>query len=73
MKKVIRLVVAFAFVLTFSTPAFAGMNKLMDGFVQMIKSPMQLIERPKMGMEEFDLMPVGFMKGLIDVVTFPMD
>lgn len=88
MKKIIRLLVAFAFVLTLSVPAYAGMEKLTDGFVQVIKSPMQLIERPKMGMEELDSMPVGFTKGLIEspfymlkdigsgllnMLTFPID
>lgn len=88
MKKVLCLGIAFAFVLTLSVPAYAGVDKLKDGFVKVVKSPMQLIERPKMGMDEMDSRPVGFLKGLvespfymlkdiggglIDVVTFPFE
>ena len=92
MKRAIVLMMAFAFVLSFAAPIMASempapVDKLGHGFMDVIKSPLELYYVPKDEMDSADHKAVGFFKGilkapfhvvkkagggLIDIVTFPI-
>ena len=93
MKRVSLLVLAFVFMMSMACPVFAvdlhkSVDKLADGTMEMIKSPIVLYDHTKSEMDNADHMAYGFMKGLLeapfhmikkagdgllDVATFPIE
>ncbi len=92
MKRVLTLTVALAFVFACAVPAFAydmerPVKKITEGTVDVIKSPLHLVEKPIDGLKNHDYPVIGFMKGLlkgpfhtlkkagggvVDIATFPI-
>ena len=90
MKKILILIVAFGFMASFIAPVYAdvarSMDKLKGGVVDIVKSPLVLIDHTKKEVDGADYKAVGLLKGLIkspfhmlkkagkgalDVATFP--
>ncbi len=91
MKKIV-FVTAFAFVISMAVSAYADMpkpiHKLANGTVEIIKSPVVLIDHTKTEIQGASYKPFGFLKGLVtspfhmvkkagagvlDVATFPVE
>ena len=93
MKRVSLLALAFVFMMSMACTVFAAdlhksVDKLANGTMEMIKSPLVLHDHTKSEMDNADHMAYGFMKGLIeapfhmikkagdgllDVATFPIE
>ena len=93
MKRVSLLALAFVFMMSMACPVFAvdlhkSVDKLADGTMEMIKSPIVLHDHTKSEMDKADHMAYGFIKGLLespfhmikkagdgllDVATFPIE
>ncbi len=93
MKKVSLLAMAFVFMMSMTCTLYAAdmhksVDKLADGTMEMIKSPMVLYDHTKSEMDKADHKVLGFMKGLLeapfhmvkkagdgllDVATFPIE
>ena len=69
MKKLLILIVAFGFMVSFIAPAFADVSKSVDKFkngaIDVIKSPLELIDHTKAEVKKSDFKAVGLVKGLI--------
>ena len=91
MKKTLILIVTFGFVASFVAPVYAAVPKSIDklkhGVVDIVKSPLELIDQTKKEVNGADYKAVGLLKGLIkspfhiamkagkgavDVATFPI-
>ena len=92
MKKIV-FVTAFTFVFSMAVSAYAydvqkPIHKLANGTVEIIKSPVVLIDHTKAEMQGASYKPFGFLKGLVtapfymvkkagsgvlDVATFPIE
>ncbi len=92
MRKLLILMVAFTFVAAVVAPAFAdfhgSMNKLTNGTVEIVKSPLAFYDHTKSEMDGANYKIVGLFKGLLispfhvvaqagkgvlDVATFPIE
>jgi len=71
MKKAIMLAIAFAFVFSFSVPALADdlprpVKKLVDGTMEIVKSPIVIYDHTKKTYDDADFKPLGLLKGLLE-------
>jgi len=88
MKKLMAVVVVFAFVTMAVTPVYAGVEKLKSGLTDIVKSPMEVVDHTKAEYDSATFKPFGFLGGVlkgtfymgkkivggvVDVVTFPID
>ncbi len=93
MKKTLFVLIAIVFSFCFIVPAMAAdlsqpIEKLSDGTMEIIKSPLEIYDHTKTTMDDCDVKVVGFFKGLIqspfhvvmkaghgavDVLTFPVE
>jgi len=93
MKKVSLLAMAFVFMMSMACPLYAvdmdkAVDKLADGAMEVIKSPIVLHDHTKSEMDKADHKIIGLVKGLIeapfhmvkkagdgllDVATFPIE
>ncbi len=93
MKRVSLLALAFVFMMSMACPVFAvdlnkSVDKLVDGTMEVIKSPIILHDHTKSEMDNADHKAIGLMKGLLespfhmvrkagdglmDVATFPIE
>jgi hypothetical protein len=87
MKKLIVIAVVFAVVAVFSSPVYAGVDKLKSGMTDIVKSPLEIVDHTKAEYNESTFKPFGILGGLlkgtfymgkkmvggvVDVVTFPI-
>jgi hypothetical protein len=87
MKKLIVVAVVFAVVAVFSTPVYAGVDKLKGGLTDIVKSPLEIVDHTKAEYNSATFKPFGVIGGLLkgsfymgkkivgglyDVVTFPI-
>ena len=94
MKQVFILTLTFAFIVGMSSSVLATglmekpIDKLSNGVVEVLHSPVTLIEHPMGRMDGDDMKPVGLLKGLleapfkfvkkagngvVDIATFPVE
>jgi len=93
MKKAMILAIAFAFCLGMAAPVLASdlpapMDKLMNGMIDVVKSPLELYDHTKHEFDHNDNKAFGLLKGLIespfhvvdkagrgviDIATFPIE
>lgn len=93
MKKIFFVALAFVFVMSMACTVFAAdlhksVDKLVDGTMEMMKSPLVLHDHMKKEMDDAEHKPMGFLKGLLeapfhmvkkagngllDVATFPIE
>ncbi len=88
MKKLMVVAVVFAVVAMFSTPVYAGVDKLKSGLTDIVRSPLEIVDHTKAEFKDSTFKPFGLMGGLlkgtfymgkklvggvIDVVTFPIE
>ena len=93
MRKAIALIVFMSFIFCFAMPAFAGelpkpVDKIVQGTMDVLKSPMALYDSPKAEWDSHDNKVVGLFKGILlapfhlvdraghgilKIVTFPID
>jgi len=93
MKKCFLLALAFVFVMSMACPVFAvdlrkSADKLADGAMEVMKSPLVLHDHTKDEMDKADHKAIGFLKGLMEspfhmakkagdgmlkMVTFPIE
>jgi len=93
MKRIFAIAVSVVFVMSMAAPVLASdlpkpVDKLTNGVIKIIKSPLKLYEHSKAEMDKSDLKPVGLVKGIIespfhmlmegghgviDVLTFPVE
>jgi hypothetical protein len=87
MKKLITVAVVCAVVAAFSTPVYAGVDKLKTGLTDIVRSPLEVVDHTKAEYNSSTFKPFGFVGGMLkgtfymgkkivggvfDVVTFPM-
>ena len=69
MKKILILIVAFGFTVSFTAPVFAAMPKSVDklkhGVEDIVKSPLEGIDTARKEVDGADYKAVGLVKGLI--------
>ena len=94
MKRILLVALTFVFCLSMACTAVyaadldSAVDKLADGTMEMIKSPLALYDHTKASIDDADNKALGLMKGLLespfhmakkfghgalDVVTFPID
>lgn len=93
MKKALVFFIAFAFIASLAGSVMAAdlkkpVEKFVNGTMEVVKSPMQLVEHPKAEIDSAKHMPFGLLKGLIespfhilkkaghgavDMATFPIE
>ena len=71
MKKALSLFAALAFIFTMAAPVYATdlpapVEKLADGTMDIVSSPLEIINHTKSEMDSADNMPFGLLKGLIE-------
>lgn len=92
MKRMLLLGLVFAFVISFTSTAYAidlphSIDKLSKGTIEVVKSPLVIVDHTKGEMDKSDTKTFGLIKGLIespfhvvkkagggvlDIVTFPL-
>ena len=69
MKKILILIVAFVFMVSFTAPVFAAMpksvDKLKNGVTDIVRSPLEGIDTAKKEVDGADHKVIGLVKGLV--------